>query len=228
MPGGRLVIWCNGSRDPELGPSKYLNTGYSLKGTHGTLYLFNANGQIVDSLRYGFQLPNLSIGRDNSGEWALLSSPTPGQDNKTPSMLATSSNLVINEWMSNGRGDDWIELHNPRAMPVKMDGMYLTDDLSSIGLTQFEIPQLNYIAAGGFVKWIADANLAKGGDHVNFSLASLGEPIALYSRTKSLVDKREISITTPGESEGRLARRRHTHHEIPQHPHAGQIQLSAG
>ena len=54
------------------------------------------------------------------------------------------------------------------------------------------------------MKWIADADLAKGGDHVNFSLASLGEPIALYSRTKSLVDKREISITTLGESEGRL------------------------
>ena len=201
---GRLLVWCNGSRDPELGPSNYLNTGYSLGGTHGALYLFNASEQIVDSLRYGFQVPDLSIGRNNSGEWTLLSSPTPGQDNKTPSILATPSNLVINEWMANGRGDDWIELHNPQAMPVKMDGMYLTDDLSSIGLTQFEIPQLNYIAAHGFVKWVADANLAQGGDHVNFSLASLGEPIALYSRTKSLVDKHEISKTTLGESEGRL------------------------
>ena len=49
-----------------------------------------------------------------------------------------------------------------------------------------------------------DADLAKGGDHVNFSLSSLGEPIALYSRTKSLLDKRLISKTIPGESEGRL------------------------
>ncbi|GIT38469.1 MAG: hypothetical protein Ct9H300mP7_3900 [Verrucomicrobiota bacterium] len=70
-----MLVWCNGSRDPELGPSNYLNTGYSLGGTHGALYLFNASEQIVDSLRYGFQVPDLSIGRNNSGEWTLLSFP---------------------------------------------------------------------------------------------------------------------------------------------------------
>ena len=201
---GRLLVWCNGSRDPALGPADYLNTGRSLNGAYGTVYLFNADGQIVDRISYGFQVPDRSVGRDKNGDWALLDSPTPGNENKLPAMLASPSNLVINEWMANGRDDDWIELHNPQPEPVRMDGLYLTDDLSSIGRAQFEIPQLNYIAAGGFVKWIADADLAKGGDHVNFSLASLGEPIALYSRTKSLVDKREISITTLGESEGRL------------------------
>ena len=38
---GRLLVWCNGSRDPELGPSNYLNTGYSLGGTHGALSLIH-------------------------------------------------------------------------------------------------------------------------------------------------------------------------------------------
>ncbi|HJN83356.1 MAG TPA: lamin tail domain-containing protein, partial [Verrucomicrobiota bacterium] len=201
---GRLVVWCNGSRDPELGPSNYLNTGRSLNGAHGTVYLFNASEQIIDRLNYGFQVPNLPIGRDKNGDWALLSATTPGRENKLPALLAASSNLVINEWMANSRNGDWIELHNPLSLPAKLDGMYLTDDLSSIGRTKFEIPELNFIAAGGFVKWIADGDLAKGGDHVNFSLSSLGEPISLYSRTKSLVDKRDISTTTLGVSEGRL------------------------
>ena len=200
----RLVVWCNGSRDPALGPEDYLNTGHSLNGAYGTVYLFNASEQIVDSVSYGFQVPDRSVGRDKNGDWALLDSPTPGKENKLPATLASPSNLVINEWMANGRGSDWIELHNPQSKPVRMDGLYLTDDISTIGRTKFEITKLNFIAGGGFVKWIADADLAKGGDHVNFSLDSLGEPIALYSRTKSLLDKRLISKTVPGESEGRL------------------------
>ena len=201
---GRLLVWCNGSRDPALGPADYLNTGHSLNGAYGTVYLFNASEQIVDSVSYGFQVADRSIGRDKNGDWALLDSPTPGKENKLPATLGSPSNLVINEWMANGRGSDWIELHNPLTMPVRMDGLYLTDDISSVGRTKFEITRLNYIAGGGFVKWIADADLAKGGDHVNFSLSTLGEPIALYSRTKSLLDKRQISKTIPGESEGRL------------------------
>ena len=206
---GRLVVWCNGSRDPGLGPADYLNTGHSLNGTHGTVYLFNAVEQIIDRVSYGFQVPDLPIGRDRNGDWTLLSSISPGRENKPPALLATTSRLVINEWMANDRNGDWIELHNPQAMPIRLDGLFLTDDISSIGRTQFEIPELNFIATGGFVKWIADADLAKGGDHVNFSLASLGEPIALYSRTRPnfaqlLVDKVEISQTAPGVSEGRL------------------------
>ena len=205
----RLLVWCNGSRDPALGPADYLNTGRSLNGAYGTVYLFNASEQIIDRVSYGFQMTDRSIGRDTNGNWELLDSPTPGKENKGAALLASASNIVINEWMANGRGSDWIELHNPLSLPSRLDGLFLTDDISSVGRTKFEIPELNFIAAGGFVKWIADADLAKGGDHVNFSLASLGEPIALYSRTRpnftpALVDKVEISQTAPGESEGRL------------------------
>ncbi|MFT6561854.1 MAG: hypothetical protein ACJAX6_000229 [Limisphaerales bacterium] len=205
----QLLVWCNGSRDPALGPADYLNTGRSLNGAYGTVYLFNASEQIIDRVSYGFQVTDRSIGRDTNGNWELLDSPTPGKENKGAALLASASNIVINEWMANGRGSDWIELHNPLSLPARLDGLFLTDDISSVGRTKFEIPELNFIAAGGFVKWIADADLAKGGDHVNFGLASLGEPIALYSRTRPnftpvLVDKVEISQTAPGESEGRL------------------------
>ncbi|MBT7735192.1 MAG: lamin tail domain-containing protein, partial [Verrucomicrobia bacterium] len=201
---GRLLVWCNGSRDPALGPADYLNTGRSLNGAYGTVYLFNASEQIIDRVSYGFQVTDRSIGRDTNGNWELLDYPTPGKANKTAALLVSASNIVINEWMANGRGSDWIELHNPLSLPSRLDGLYLTDDISTIGRTQFEIPQLNFIDAGGFVKWIADGDLARGSDHLNFSLSSLGEPIALYSRTKSLLDKQQISKTILGESEGRL------------------------
>ena len=51
---GRLVVWCNGSRDPALGPADYLNTGRSLNGARGTVVLFNASEQVIDRVSYGF------------------------------------------------------------------------------------------------------------------------------------------------------------------------------
>ena len=200
----RLLIWCNGSRDPDLGPKNYLNTGHSLNGTHGSVYLFNSSEQIIDSVQYGFQISNVSIGRDKNGTWKLLHQPSPGKSNDIPRLTATASSISINEWTSNGNGDDWIELHNTSNLPVNMGGNYLTDDLSLFGRTKFEIPELNFIDAGGFVKWIADGDLSKGADHLNFSIASLGEPIALYSPSKSLIEKVQVTQTSSGESQGRL------------------------
>ncbi|MGB1726007.1 MAG: lamin tail domain-containing protein, partial [Limisphaerales bacterium] len=160
--------------------------------------------QVIDSIHYGFQVANTSIGRDKNGDWELLTSPTPGKANALPRLTATASNVVINEWSTGGRGDDWIELYNPNPLPVDLGGNHLTDDLSSIGRTKFEIPPLNFISPGGFVKWIADGDLSKGGDHLNFSLADLGEQVALYSRSKTLIEKVQTGQTKPGESEGRL------------------------
>ena len=161
---GRLGVWCNGSRDPALGPADYVNTGRSLNGARGTVVLFNASEQVIDRVSYGFQVPDLPIGRNKTGDWALLNAATPGEENEVSSLLSSSSHVVINEWMANGRNSDWIELYNPLSLPAKLDGMYLTDDLSSVGRTKFEIPGLNFIAAGGYVKWVADGDLAAGVD----------------------------------------------------------------
>ena len=200
----RLLIWCNGSRDPEIGPKDYLNTGISLDGKYGSVYLFNSSEQIIDSVQYGFQISNTSIGRTKNGEWNLLQIPSPGKSNEIPHQTATASSITINEWTSGGSGNDWIELHNTSTLPIDLGGNYLSDDLSLIGRTKFEIPELNFIDAGGFVKWIADGNLSQGADHLNFSISSLGEPIAIYSSSKSLIEKVEATQISPGESQGRL------------------------
>ena len=201
---GKLLIWCNGSIDPDLGPKDYLNTGISLNGSYGSVYLFNSSEQIVDRVQYGFQISNKSIGRDQNGEWKLMRQPSPGKNNDIEAQTATISNIKINEWTSGGIGDDWVELHNTSTLPVDLGGNYLTDDLSLIGRTKFEIPELNFIDAGGFVKWIADGNLSRGADHINFSIATLGEPIAIYNSSKLLIEKVQATQTLSGESEGRL------------------------
>ena len=100
-----------------------------MDGDSEDVYLLNALGQPVDEVSYGFQIQDVSIGRNSGGVWRLLSVPTPGQANAAEAALGAASGLRINEWMANPlTGDDWFELYNTNALPVDMSGLYLTDD----------------------------------------------------------------------------------------------------
>ena len=209
---GRLVIWCNGTRDPALGPVDYLNTGWSLGGTHGLVYLFNAEEQVIDSIHYGFQVANTSIGRDKNGDWKLLTGPHTGQGQRPPAPHHHRLERGHQRMEHRRRDDDWIELYNPNPLPVDLGGNHLTDDLSFIGRTKFKIPPLNFISPGGFVKWIADGDLSKGGDRLNFSLPTSANGCALYKPAPADFDRKSADHgqTKPGESENarRTARAR--------------------
>jgi hypothetical protein len=66
------------------------------------VYLFNAAGQVVNLVEFGFQVPDLSIGL-SGGQWRLLASPTPGAANSRQATLGATSNLRVNEWMADPR-----------------------------------------------------------------------------------------------------------------------------
>src|SRR5262249_1059909 len=126
-----------------------LNTGHSLDGNSGGAYLFNTAGQVVDYVEYGFQLSNKSIGR-SSGNWRLISNPTPGAVNAAPAVLGQVTSLRFNEWLTAAiSSDDWFELYNTNAQPVDLSGLYLTDDPSLAELTKFTIAPLSFIADHG-------------------------------------------------------------------------------
>lgn len=68
---GYLVIWCDGSRPASTSAGANLNAGFSLPGASGSVFLFNAAGQPVDWVEYGFQIDDYSLGR-SGGQWQLL------------------------------------------------------------------------------------------------------------------------------------------------------------
>src|SRR6185503_8410996 len=134
-----------------------LNFGRSLSGDGETVRLFNANGQIVDSVAFGFQIADRSIGK-NAGAWALLSSPTPGAANTANATLGNVTNLRINEWMANPpAGNDWFELYNLDATTIALGGLYFTDDPSIAGMTNSQVAALSFIAGYGWIKLEADS-----------------------------------------------------------------------
>jgi hypothetical protein len=202
--GGHLVIWCDGSRPATANASGPLNLGQSLSANSDAAYLFNAAGQVVDLVEFGSQIADQSIGR--SGDtWKLLATPTPAAANSSAATLGPVGNVRFNEWMADPiNGEDWFELYNTGTLPVELSGLYLTDDPSIAGQTQFTVPPLSFLPAQGWLQFIADGDPSAGRDHVNFKLGAAGETLRLYGTNLELIDSVAFWQQQPGVSQGRL------------------------
>lgn len=195
--GGHLIVWCDSD---TTAPG--IHTGFSLSSGGQTVLLMNG-GTVLDSVVFGPQAPDLSIGRitNGTGSWAA-NTPTPAAAN-TAATLGSTATLSINEWMANpAYGDDWFELHNSGTAPVALAGLYLSD--SSASPTTTQIPALSFIAAGGFAKFVADSS-TDGGNHCNFSLKASGESVVLTASNGSTnLDVVNFSTQTLDVSQGRF------------------------
>ena len=202
LPGQYLRIFCDNNK-----PASTNNTGFALAGNGGSVYLFDKQsngGSLLDSITYGIQTANLSIGRvpDGSTNW-VLNTPTPGAPNFALTQLASPSQLKINEWMASPKnGDDWFEIYNPANQPIAIGGLYLTDDLTR--RTKYKIAPLSFIGARSYLVFWADNNTGAGADHVNFALSASGEAIGMFYADGSVIDAVVFGQQTNGVSEGRF------------------------
>src|SRR5262249_24984252 len=159
------------------------------------LFAPSTNGTIVkDTVTFGLQLRDLSIGRVGGTNGWGLNSPTPGTVNLAAG-LGDPNRLKINEWMASPpTGSDWFEIYNPEVSPVSLAGLYLTDTLTEP--TNTALPELSYIGATGFALFEADGKPGKGANHVNFKLSSTGDSIALYDHALRQIDAVTFGIQT--------------------------------
>lgn len=189
-------------------PAGTNNTGFKLEQDGATIFIFDSiarGGGLIDSVRYGLQVANLSLSRipDGSGPWTL-SVPTPLATNQAVP-LGSPANLRINEWMaSSSTGNDWFEMVNLDSAPVALGGLYLSDDLTD--RTTFRIEPLSFIGAGeqSFVRFEADSAPEKGARHVNFNLAAKGEEIGIYQPDGTPIDSVVFGAQVTDVSQGRL------------------------
>jgi hypothetical protein len=201
---GYMMVWCDSSRSASTNGLTNLNAGFSLSGDGDAVYLFGTNGQVADSVAFGFQIADMSLGR-NASKWGLSSSPTPAAINASNAALGSGATLRINEWMANPTaGNDWFELYNPDGLPVALDGLYLTDDPSLTGVTNFTVPALSFIAGHGWVEYLADSHPSQGPNHVSFSLSSGGETLRLYATNLAQIDAVDFGLQAVDVSQGRL------------------------
>ena len=182
-PGQYLVLYADSDATP---PGVHL--GFSLKQNGDELFFTAPNGMVFDSVTFGPQLADRSIGRLPDGSWTLCQ-PTFGGLN-VASRLGDPLALRINEWLASGYTpypDDFIELFNMDPLPVPMGNLFLTDN--PIGAPALHaIAPLSFIAGGGYALFIADGNPSTGADHVDFKLRSEQGMIGLMNADLSMID----------------------------------------
>jgi hypothetical protein len=196
-PGEYLVLYADSDST-----TSGIHLGFALNADGEGLYLYNNSGQLLDSVEFGLQLPDMSIGRiGNDSSWAL-SVPTFGQAN-VAQPLGEQSRLKINEWLADGLvlfEDDFIELYNPQTEPVDLTGLYLTDnpvtqpDKSPLG-------PLSFIGGEGLAVFKADDSNQPG--HLDFKLSPDVEILGLFDSGQNQIDEVVSGPQTTDVSYGR-------------------------
>lgn len=197
-PGGYVVVWC----DSAFVPGEF-HAGFSFNANGEEVGLFDAGGNLLDSVKFGLQTPDLSIGRipNGSGAWALTV-PSPSDAN-TAQPLGDPTKLRINEWMaSTSSGSDWLELYNSANFPVALGGCVFSDKTSTPAANP-AIPALSFIGAEAFFQFAATGETNNA--QVSFKLGAGGETITLFAPNRSTVLNRvKFGAQTTDVSEGKL------------------------
>ena len=200
--GSYLVIYASSSASVPAP-----KTGFALKDAGDTLTLTKsaaAGGTIADSVPFGAQLPDYSIGR-RAGDAAWdLCRPTFGAANN-PAAQATTTGVKINEWLADAAalaGQDFIELMNTATLPVNAGNCFLTDNPQDWP-NRHALRQLTFIAPGGYVSFKADSDPGQGPDHLNFKLAAEQGEIGLFTPSLTLVDNIVYGPQSTDVSQGR-------------------------
>ena len=191
----------------SAGPNDdFLHTGFSLKSEGEAVYLFDSpahGGSLLDSIVFGLQVVDFSIGRGAHGDWAL-NRPTPN----APNVVQTTGDVgkvSINEWLATGQVtgvDDFIELYNADVLPVAVGGMYLSDKPNTFA-QKHRLAPLSFIAAGGFATYLADGDTTSGPNHLGFRLSADHELMALFGENLVEVDRILFSWQGTDISQGR-------------------------
>ncbi len=199
-PGDYLVLYAD---DYIWTPGIHLGFNLNADGEGVYLYDTTANGGgLIDSVEFGMQLPDLSIGRGADGQWRLTI-PTLGQANVAHT-LGNPALLKVNEWFTEGnvfRNTDFIEIYNPQTVPVDMGTMYLTDEPVAEP-NRHQIAPLSFVHAAGYAIFVADGDPEDGADHLDFRLSSDGEIIGLFDADLEDVDQVIYFPQTTDVSEG--------------------------
>jgi hypothetical protein len=197
--GTTLVVFANNA---DGTPGFHLGFGLDASGDSVNLFNSIANGgALLDSVKFGRQLTDLSIGRiGNSGDWRLTQ-PTLGSGNVLQT-LGSSGSLRINEWLTASLSQsDFVELYNPASLPIALGGLYLTDN--PLGWpARNQIEPLNFIGAGEFAAFTADGD-GNGRDHLNFSLSLEYGEIGLLSPELTILDCIIYGPQQPEAAQGR-------------------------
>jgi hypothetical protein len=195
-PGDYMVLY------GDLQTQLKNHLGFALSADGEGLYLYDkpANGGgLIDSVVFGPQINDYSIGRIGYGGVWKLNKLTLGYANEFQP-LGNPDTLKINEWLANEEvlfDEDFIELYNPCPLPVDLSELYLTDNPVTQPAKQ-KLGPLSFVPANGYAVFVADDVNAPG--HLDFKLSADRGMIGLFDAELNEIDNVLYCSQTTDES----------------------------
>jgi hypothetical protein len=147
--------------------------GFKLDADGEGVWLFDRNGELLDSVEFGPQLQGHSIGRTRRTDDWTLTRPTLGARNAVLP-LGQADAVCVTQWVANPPDGERnsVKLANPGATPVALEGMRLSSQ--PIGApAMFVFPPLSFIGA--------KAELTLGSRALGFKLPAAQGELGLAS-----------------------------------------------
>jgi len=128
--------------------------------------------------------------RGSTGAWTIYPETAPFKKILLLERAATFP-LVINEFMASnnatifdpaGEPDDWVEIYNSAAAPIRLAGFFFTDNLANP--TKWQFPDTTLAAEGFMLLW-ADDQPSQGSVHMPFKLDADGEQLGIFAPQSS-------------------------------------------
>lgn len=196
--GAQLLIYA----DNEDIKGEFLHSDFAISEGE-TLYLYDADGIVIDSALCSCPTADVALVRDADGNWSESYYPSPGYPNSAAGYdawqesLRCTSPLQINEAMVfNDRyieqGSlgycDWIEIVNLSDEPIRLSNYYLSDDDDYLKLWRF--PEKTLRSGEGLIVLCDDSSRSanEGWLRAPFNLGSDRERLYLSDSEGRLCD----------------------------------------
>ena len=195
QPGEYRLVYASGK---DRRTAEALHTGFKLSSRGEGLRLYDPAGNVLSWVEYADLPVETSLSRLADGGFTTELRPTPGHENSEAGARAALTlagenplGLYINEIMSTGEGQDWIELYNANGKAVDLTGMGLSDNTDHPRRWQF--PEGALIPANGYATVLLTgaggaSGIQNGRYCADFGL-SAGETAVLAQPDGALIDR---------------------------------------
>lgn len=208
QPGEYVVVYCDD--DLKNTPGFPFHAPFKLSAQGEQILLFDAGGDIMESLTAPALSANQVYRLSIDGQWEVSGEYTPGKPNTQEAFAAsagvsTGSSLRLNEIMAENKSyagrdgvfDDWIELYNDSDATVDLSGFALSDDPAKP--QDWRFPEGSSIPGRGYLLVYASGRSDSPLD-ASFRLNPEGEAVVLSDAEGRLLDKVDYGLLASDQS----------------------------
>ncbi len=204
--GERVLVLCD--KTNQAVPGKPLHAKFALSSNGETLYMYDPNAYLIDSVKTPILSADESYALLDDGSWGQTSEYSPGYENTTvghqeyrAATLVTDGALIINEVCpdpltgytdENGNVSDWVELYNTTDQVISLDNYALSDRESKP--LKWRFPEGATVEPHGYYLIYCNGDDSENTDanavpHANFRLSAEYDTVLLSDSRGRLVDR---------------------------------------